>query len=155
MIELLSERVEYFEETNQIVLPLVIDDDIVSLSAIILNQEYYDFLMDNKVEFDGIIIADERLLIPLKVSAYMDMNRRREAGEQAKGDDIKKHKNDVIRLAVLLSNVPLTNVPMIIKVEMRAFLEELSDEGDLLRNLSIELHNIESIKELLRTVYGV
>lgn len=44
---------------------------------------------------------------------------------------------------------------MIIKVEMRAFLEELSDEGDLLRNLSIELHNIESIKELLRTVYGV
>lgn len=108
MIELLSERVEYFEETNQIVLPLVIDDDIVSLSAIILNQEYYDFLMDNKIEFDGIIIADERLLIPLKVSAYMDINRRREAGEQAKGDDIKKHKNDVIRLAVLLSNVPLT-----------------------------------------------
>lgn len=155
MIELLSERVEYFEETDQIVLPLVIDDDIVSLSAIILNHEYYDFLMDNKVEFDGIIIADERLLIPLKVSAYIDLNRRREAGEQVKGDDIKKHKNDAIRLAVLLSNIPLTNVPLIIKVEMRAFLEELSDEGDLFRNLSIELHNIESIKELLKTVYGV
>ena len=69
MIELLSERVEYFEETDQIVLPLVIDDDVVSLSAIILNQEYYDFLMNNKVELDGIVIADERLLIPLKVSA--------------------------------------------------------------------------------------
>lgn len=34
MIELLSEKVEYFEETNQTVLPLVVNDDIISLSAI-------------------------------------------------------------------------------------------------------------------------
>lgn len=154
MIELLSERVEYFEETDQIVLPLVIDDDVVSLSAIILNQEYYDFLMNNKVELDGIVIADERLLIPLKVSAYLDLKRRRDAGEPIKGDDIRKHKNDVIRLTMLLSGVPTSNVPSMIKDEIRAFTDELSDEGDLLRNLGIGIQGIESIKQLLRTVYG-
>ena len=154
MIELLSEKAEYFEENEQIVFPLVIDDDIVSLSAIILNQEYYDFLMDNKVELEGIILADERLLIPLKVSAYLDLKRRKEAGEQVKGDDIKKHKNDVIRLSVLLSDVPLTNVPAVIKNQIRAFTDELSDEGNLLRNLAIGVQDIESIKQLLRSVYG-
>lgn len=153
MIELLSEKVEYFEEAEQTVLPLIIEDNIISLSAIILNQEYYDFLMDNKVELDGIILADERLLIPLKVSAYLDLKKRKEAGEQVKGDDIKKHKNDAIRLAVLLSDAPLKNVPEIIKEEMRTFINELSDEGNLIKSLSVESIDTESIKALLRTVY--
>ena len=55
MIELLSERAELFESIAQTTLPLVVDDTIVSLSAIVLDKEYYDFLMENRREMDGLI----------------------------------------------------------------------------------------------------
>lgn len=153
MVELLTKRVEFFEDADQVVLPLAIGEDIVSLSAIVLNDDYYTFLMDNKVELYGIVLADERVLIPLKVSAYLDLKRRKEAGEEVKGDDIKKHRNDVIRLSVILPNEPLLNVPEIIKNEIWTFIDELNDDVDLLRNLGVT-NDLDSIKILLKTVYG-
>ena len=155
MIELLSEKATYFESIEQVALPLILNDDVVSLSAIILNQEYYDFLMDNKMELDGIVLADERLLIPLKISAYLDLKKRREEGETVKGDDIKKHKNDVFRLSMLLSEIPLLNVPSTVKNAVKVFIEELPNESDSLRNLGLKNLTIESVVELLKIVYGI
>ena len=155
MIELLSEKAEYFETIDQIALPLVVDNTIISLSAIILNQDYYEFLINNKIELDGIVLADERVLIPLKVTAYWDLKNKKARGEEIKGDDIKKHKNDAIRLSMLLTDAPMTNVPSRIKDDMKLFIDEISDEGGLLRNLDIAVDNIESIKNILRKVYGI
>lgn len=102
---------------------------------------------------DGIILADERVLIPLKVTAYLDLKRKREEGLEVKRDDIRKHKNDAIRLSMLLSETPLVNVPSKVKEEMTAFIEELTDDGSFLKNLGVS-SNIESIKTLLRVVYN-
>lgn len=155
MIELLSEKVEYFNSVDQVALPMVIDDQIVSLSAIIMNQEYYDFLMNNRTELDGIILADERVLIPLKINAYRDLSMKKSKGEPVKGDNIKKHRNDVLRLTMLLTNRALDHVPDRIKEDMKLFVDELLNEGGFIYNLGIEIEDIDQIKNILRTVYGL
>jgi hypothetical protein len=45
-------------------LPLHLADDISSLSAILLNDDYYNFLLDGKKVVDGVSILDEYHLIP-------------------------------------------------------------------------------------------
>ncbi|MEH6740753.1 MAG: hypothetical protein V7695_19740 [Sulfitobacter sp.] len=54
-------------------------------------------------EIGGIQILDERLLIPFKARAFVDLTKRRKNGETVKEDDIKKHRNDVFRLMPLLT----------------------------------------------------
>lgn len=153
MIELLSERPELFEHLDQTTMPLVLDDEIISLSAIILDREYYDFLMNNRKDLNGITIADVHVIIPLKIRAFLDLSEKRDNGIEVRGDDIKKHRNDVIRLSVLLNNVLMENVPDVIKNEMRAFLSQIKDEGGYLKSLKTQFEDIEEVKKILATVY--
>lgn len=47
-------------------MPLHIDDEVSSLSAILLNDDYYHFLLDGRTVTDGISILDAEHIIPLK-----------------------------------------------------------------------------------------
>ena len=76
-------------------------------------------------------------------------------GEPVKGDDIKKHRNDVLRLTMLLTNRALDHVPDRIKEDMKLFVDELLNEGGFIYNLGIEIEDIDQIKNILRTVYGL
>jgi hypothetical protein len=52
--------------------PIPIGEDISSLSAILLNEAYYDFLHKNKREIEGISIVSEECLIPLKAHSWLE-----------------------------------------------------------------------------------
>jgi hypothetical protein len=66
MIEILSASPGLFCDLEDFdVLPMALEEEIISLSAIILNQDYYDFLVNLKTEIDGIMLADHRVIIPL------------------------------------------------------------------------------------------
>ncbi|UVC15323.1 hypothetical protein [Mesorhizobium onobrychidis] len=47
-------------------------------------------------------IEQQALLIPFKARAFLDLTARAESGEKIDGKNIKKHRNDVFRLAQLL-----------------------------------------------------
>ena len=49
--------------------PVHIADDISSLSAILLNDDYYAFLLSGRRIIDGLSVLDEKYLIPFKVKA--------------------------------------------------------------------------------------
>lgn len=66
MLELLSDKSILLEGIDQTTHPIIVDDEIVSLSAIMLNEEYYQFLMKNKIEINGIMVVNEIAIIPLK-----------------------------------------------------------------------------------------
>lgn len=153
MIELLSERPELFEFVDQTTLPLVLDDEIISLSAIMLDSEYYEFLMNNRKDLDGITVADEHVIIPLKVRAFLDLSKKKEEGLEIRGDDIRKHRNDVVRLSALLKDEPMNNVPVVIKDEMKAFISQLKDEGGYLSSLKTQFTDMDELKKILSTVY--
>ena len=74
MIELFTRRLEKIILPEDAVLtPLPIDDDISSLSAILLNDEYYEFMKQGKVTVAGITVLDAAYLIPFKAKAWLDL----------------------------------------------------------------------------------
>jgi hypothetical protein len=68
---------------------LSVEEAIVSLSALLLNPDYYAALQDGREMRDGISLLNENLLIPFKARAYLDLTERRAAGEAISSTDIK------------------------------------------------------------------
>lgn len=104
MIELFSRKQDIFSgEQISTLIPLVIDEEISSLSAILLNDEYYAFLKSGRQIINGISVMDPSHLIAFKARAYLDLFKRKKEGQHVNDGDIKKHKNDIFRLSQLLT----------------------------------------------------
>ena len=94
--------------------PIHIDDTVSSLSAILLNDDYYNVLLAGKVIADGLSVLRPEYLILFKAKAYLDLKQRKENGEKIDSDDIKKHKKDVLRIAAELMLESITVLPIAI-----------------------------------------
>jgi hypothetical protein len=67
MIELFSRKSDAIQLPDDAVLtPLPIYEDISSLSAILLDDDYYTFLRSGKVVIDGVTVLGPAYLIPFK-----------------------------------------------------------------------------------------
>ncbi len=82
------------------------DEGASSLSAIILDDGYYEFIRSNAVSIDGISTLDALHIIPLKMRAHVDLNRKHEAGapDGRNGKNLRKHRSDIASLAKLLND---------------------------------------------------
>ena len=104
MIEIFSRNPDFIIlEDDAVLTPLPIDDEISSLSAILLNEAYYELLKTGQMMVDGIPVLSPTCLIPFKAKAWLDLKERKLNGEQVDSKNIKKHKNDVFRLAQLIT----------------------------------------------------
>ena len=72
--------------------PIPVAEDVSSLSAILLNEDYYGFLHARKRNIGGVPVVGEECLIPLKARAWLDLTARKEAGEHVDSRDIKNTK---------------------------------------------------------------
>jgi len=54
--------------------PIPVDDEISSLSAIILEPDYYNFIHKNTIVITGLPVVGPEILIPLKVRAWLDLS---------------------------------------------------------------------------------
>jgi hypothetical protein len=78
MIELFSRKPGTLELPEDAGLtPIPVEEDIVSLSAILLDEGYYDALQTGKRKLDGVTVIDETLLIPFKARAFLDLTAGR------------------------------------------------------------------------------
>ena len=98
MIELFSREPEYIKDVPQGIIPIHIDEDTSSLSAILLNDDYYNFMLSGRKVISGVSVLDTEHIIPFKMFAWLDLKDRKERGEHVNEKDLKKHKNDVFRL---------------------------------------------------------
>ncbi len=154
MLEILSRKPSILTEREPgSIIPMILEEEIVSLSAILLNEEYYQFIMNLRFEIDGLIVADERCLIPLKARAWLDLKQRKQDGEAVRSRDIKKHKNDIYRMTQLLTNISIENVPKLISDDIQLFVENIEDKDILLKQLRIENLTIAIISKRLVQVY--
>ena len=103
--------------------PIPFDEAVSSLSAILLDDVYYAFIMAGRREVNGLPWVGEDRLIPLKAIAWLDLSARKEQGEHVDAKNIRKHVNDVLRLSQLLTAT--TRIPLDPKIadDMRRFLE--------------------------------
>ena len=51
------------------------------MSAILLDDDYYNFLKQGKVVVDGVTVLDAAYLIPFKAKAWIDLTNCKAAGE--------------------------------------------------------------------------
>lgn len=113
-------------------------DDILSLSAIILDDNYYALLQAQNRIVDGVRVLDERALIPFKARAHIDLKARHEAGdEKVKLEDIAKHRSDVFRLAQLLPANAKIELPDTVSEDLARFLD-LAAGADKLDTFGVE-----------------
>lgn len=121
-LELFSRKPDVLEiEEGAQLTPVPVDDDLSSLSAILLNDEYYKFTLEHSTLDEKVQRANTEALICLKAKAFLDMSERKAKGEKLDDKHIKKHKNDVFRLALLLSGDELFDLPGSIKSDMLLF----------------------------------
>lgn len=154
MIELFSRKIDAIQlPENAVLTPLPIDENISSLSAILLDDDYYSFLRNGKVVIDGITVLGPAYLIPFKAKAWLDLSDRKKSGEQVDSKDIRKHKNDVFRLTDLINPEEIVPVPEAILQDIREFVECMEEENIDLKQLGIVGRKKEDILEELKHLY--
>jgi hypothetical protein len=108
--------------------PIPVGDSIASLSAIILDEDYYAFIIRGSQVVDGLPWIGVEQLIPLKARAWLDLSDRKRRGEAIDSKDIRKHGNDVIRLSQLLTADSRVALAPAIGRDMSAFLFGMADD---------------------------
>jgi len=134
MIELFSRRLEGVSlPPNAVLTPLPVEESISSLSAILLDNNYYDFLKTGIRVVEDIPILEATHLIPFKAKAWLDLTERRNKGDKIDSKDIKKHKNDIARLSTLLQpNTKIVLPPKILN-DMHEFFSKIDNTTDFSR----------------------
>lgn len=156
MIELFSKSPKWMiPTTNHHIVPIHVDNEISSLSAILLNDDYYDFLRKGIHIIDGISILDAEHMIRFKAKAWLDLKERKERGNHVDSRDIKKHKNDVIRLSMLLVPNNKIEVPDMIKNDLSQFIQNIGKEDINLKQLGILNIDKKDFILLLSEIYGL
>ena len=122
MLELFCRTPDLFiPDPGQHITPISMTD-APSLSAILLDEAYYNYLLDHQLRSRGIPSAHAAALIPLKARAWLDLSRRRDEGEQGRGSDIRKHRNDIFALTATLPSQPSAVLPEPLASDLASFL---------------------------------
>ena len=127
MIELFARTNYKLKEMNGLT-PIHIDDEVSSLSAILLNEDYYSVLLSGKVVVRDLSVLRPEYLILFKAKAFLDLCARKESGEHVDSRDIKKHKNDIFRIAVEFVLQKTEKLPQNVHNDMNVFIQKLADE---------------------------
>ena len=129
--------------------PVPIDEAIASLSAILLDDAYYEFILAGRREAHGLPWVGEHRLIPLKATAWLDLNERHAKGEHVDTRNIRKHANDVMRLSQLLA--PEARIPVGARIaeDLNRFLDGIEADR-LIDPKSIKINN--SVAEIIERI---
>ena len=133
-------------------MPVHISDDLSSLSAILLNDEYYEFLKSGLVLINGIQVLNYTRIIPFKAKAWLDLKMRKENGESIGSKKIEKHKCDVFRLSQLITGNDRIELSGEILNDMTNFISKIENETIDLKNLKIRGEK-SKILDTLKRVY--
>lgn len=152
MIELFSREPEYIKDAPQGIIPIHIDEEISSLSAILLNDDYYNFMLTGRKIISGVSVLDAEHIIPFKMFAWLDLKDRKEKGEHVNEKDLKKHKNDVFRLLQIADIDTKIESSGMVNDNIERFLEEIVLEKINFKQLGLPFDMDEAIG-YLRTIY--
>lgn len=155
MIELFSRRSEAIILPEDAVLtPLPMEDDVSSLSAILLDDDYYELVRSGSIVVDGVNVLDAAYLIPFKAKAWLDLTQKKASGQSVDSKNIRKHKNDVFRLSALLTQQSNVVVTESVLADLRAFLVAMQEETVDLKQLGVIRDKATIIADIMR-IYSV
>lgn len=108
--------------------PIPVDTEISSLSAILMDDDYYNFTIQHSQLENGIHLANTEALIGLKAKAFLDYKTRKENGEKIDDKQLRKHKMDIFRLLLVLTPEDNFTIAENIKSNISNFVEIVKDD---------------------------
>ena len=154
MIELFSRKPNHINlPFDTRLTPIHIDESVVSLSAILLNDVYYDSLIKSKRTVKGLSVIEIETLILFKIKAWLDLIKRQETGERVDSRNIRKHRNDIFRL--LASVVPSSRVETASEIlaDISDFITLVEQDKPDLKSLGFNTMTLNDFLALLKNVF--
>lgn len=135
-LELFTRKPDYILTLGDIpVTKLTAGNNYSGIYAILTDDDYYKFVINNSVLINYLPIPTTEALICMKAYAYLNLKDRKSKGEKIDELDIKKHRNDVFRLAAILEGNKYCIIPDRIKRDLFSFISEIRRQKPDLRNL--------------------
>ena len=104
-------------------------------------------LLKGRTVLSDIAVLSHTYLIPFKAKAWLDLREKKAQGYHVDEKDIRKHKNDVLRLSTLLTGNETVHE------EFSVFLREMAQEPVDLKALKVSGVTQQQIIDTLSTVY--
>ena len=151
-IELLSRRPECLEGIEAELGRFQTIDARGSLSAILLDDEYYDLIEGGITEIDGLPVLSLHYLPVFKIHAWANLSDDKAAGRRVSSDEINKHRRDVLRLCALFE--PDAHIELVdsIKAEVERFVIERPWDDNMMRNLKLRI-SADDMADIIRKAY--
>lgn len=138
--------------------PIPADQGISSLSAILLTDDYYNFILSSRVTIDAVPTVPVQCLIPLKARAYLDLTARKEQGEQIDSRQIRKHRNDVFNLYRTLAPADRHQLPATLLRDLNTFLSRFPADSEDWTTITASVQELpapQQIVDQLRENFGL
>ena len=151
MVELLSRRPEVLAGIDKTLGRFQTTDGNYSLSAILLDDDYYEMLGEGVEVIDGLPVLGLRHLPVFKMHAWCNLTREREAGLPVHVEEIRKHRSDVCKLCALIAPGERVELADSVREEVAGFCVAQPWDDNMLRMWRIPLdasgmrHHIERI----------
>ena len=139
--------------------PIPVGEEIPSLSAILLDEEYYRHTIDSSIIEEGICIANPLSLLCLKVKAFLNLTEEKKINPNVRSADIKKHRDDVFKLLAMRID-PFTPVELsaTTKDEVSVFIntmEESLPNQSLRDSLQRTDDDIRGFLGIMKEIFGI
>jgi hypothetical protein len=157
MLELFSREPDVITVREGVHLtPIPVGKEVDSLSAILMDDDYYQLVRENSEFIDGIHVASEQALVCLKAKAFLDLTERKANGERIDGKDIRKHRSDVMKLTATIAR-QAADVPESIKNDLAQFIITVRDENpnikDVLTQVGVRNTSLDDILTLIQEIF--
>lgn len=135
--------------------PVPVDEEVSSLSAILMDDDYYAFVMARRVVIHDLAVIKADALIPLKARAFVDLTERKARGEPVDSKNIRKHKNDIIRLFAILEREQIIVLPETVRIDLKKALDLIAPEVIDLKSLGIPRMQLSEVLNELARIFDL
>ena len=154
MIEIFSRKPSGYDlAEGSHLTPIHVADEISSLSAILLDDEYYNFMLAGKKIVDGVSLLDEYHLIPLKAKAWGELTQRRMNGESGLSKHVKKHRNDIVQIFSIVDPNRKISLHGLVRRDMEIFLAALRKDDIDFKSLGLGSLDLAFVCKQLDAIY--
>ena len=159
-IELLSKHPNVLgEPTGFHLTPIPVGNDISSLSAILMDEKYYNQTVNDSIIENGIRIANPLSLLCLKVKAFLNLTEEKKSNPVVRSSDVKKHRDDVFKLlAMRIDPFMPVELPLAMKESIDNFIhiiESSLPNKSLQDSLQRTDADIRGYLDIMKEIFGL
>lgn len=137
-------------------------EDVSSLSAILLDGDYFDLVRAHTFLIQGVSTVTATCLIPLKAKAWLNLSETKARGEAVDQKQVDKHRNDVFRLLLTVAPADMIGLVPAVQDDLRLFINQLPPDSptwgsirDALKSNKLTLPPIQEAIQLFKTLHGL